>query len=168
MDNIFKDRTYMYIVSDILENKEFTKIKNCRHHGLNRLDHSIRVSYYSYLVCKRLKLNAVETARAGLLHDFFTENDLSQKKQRFSMFFHPYASLKNAKTYFRLTDREEDIIISHMFPSLPHKVPKYIESWIVSLVDKIVAIYEFYYSYGKNYVYKLSNMYVVLLILFRW
>ena len=117
----------MYIVSDILENKEFTKIKNCRHHGLNRLDHSIRVSYYSYLVCKRLKLNAVETARAGLLHDFFTENDLSQKKQRFSMFFHPYASLKNAKTYFRLTDREEDIIISHMFPSLPHKVPKYID-----------------------------------------
>ena len=55
-----------------------------------------------------------------------------------------------------------------MFPSLPHKVPKYMESWIVSLVDKIVATYEFYCSYGKNYVYKLSNMYIILLILFKW
>ena len=84
------------------------------------------------------------------------------------MFFHPYASLKNASKYFNLTEREKDIIITHMFPSLPHKVPKYMESWIVSLVDKIVATYEFYCSYGKSYVYRLSNMYVILFILFRW
>ena len=76
--------------------------------------------------------------------------------------------LKNASYYFELTDREKDIIITHMFPSLPHRIPRYMESWIVSLVDKIVATYEFYCSYGKNYVYKLSNMYIILMILCRW
>lgn len=168
LDNIFNDRGYMFIVDDILENCYFNEIKRCKHHGMNRLDHSIRVSYYSYLVAKKLHLNAVEVARGGLLHDFFVAEDLSSKKQKFSLFFHPYASLKNASEYFDLTEREKDIIITHMFPSLPHKVPRYMESWIVSLVDKIVATYEFYCSYGKNYVYKLSNMYIILLILFKW
>ena len=168
LDNIFNDRGYMFIVGDILNNPYFTEIKNCRHHGMNRLDHSLRVSYYSYLLAKKLRFNAVETARGGLLHDFFLTEELSYRKQKFSLFFHPYVSLKNASHYFDLTDREKDIIITHMFPSLPHKVPKYMESWIVSLVDKIVATYEFYCSYGKNYVYRLSNMYVILFILFRW
>lgn len=168
LDNIFKDYHYMYIVDDILNNKYFSEIKRCKHHGMNRFDHSLRVSYYSYLLAKRLGFNTVETARGGLLHDFFVTEDLSVKKQRFSLFFHPYVSLKNASYYFELTDREKDIIITHMFPSLPHRIPRYMESWIVSLVDKIVATYEFYCSYGKNYVYKLSNMYVILLILCRW
>lgn len=168
LDNIFKDRGYLFIVEDILNNQYFTEIKRCKHHGMNRLDHSLRVSYYSYLLAKKLGLNAVEIARGGLLHDFFVTEDLGARNQKFSMFFHPYVSLKNASYYFDLTDREKDIIITHMFPNLPHRIPRYMESWIVSLVDKIVATYEFYCSYGKNYVYKLSNMYVILLILFRW
>lgn len=157
----------MFIIDDILNNDKFKSIKNYRHHGMNRLDHSLRVSYYSYLIAKKLKLSSIEVARAGLLHDFFVNEDLTEKKQKLSMFFHPYASLDNASKYFDLTDKEKDIIITHMFPSLPHKVPKYIESWLVSLVDKAVATYEFYYSYAKNYVYKLSNLYIILLLLFR-
>lgn len=168
LDNIFNDQKYMFIVQDILSNPCFGEIRECRHHGMNRLDHSIRVSYYSYKLARKMHLNYREVARGGLLHDFFVQDDLSYRKQKFSLFFHPYASLKNAEKYFDLTERERDIIITHMFPSLPHKVPKYMESWVVSLVDKIVATYEFYCSYAKNYVYKLSNMYIVLFILFSW
>ena len=168
LDNIFNDRGYMFIVDDILENCHFNEIKMCKHHGMNRLDHSIRVSYYSYLVAKKLHLNAVEVARGGLLHDFFVTEDLSSKKQKFSLFFHPYASLKNASEYFDLTEREKDIIITHMFPTLPHKVPKYLESWLVSLVDKVVATYEFYYSYAAPRIYKVSNLYIFLLIFMKW
>ena len=112
-----------------------------------------------------MKLNYISVARAGLLHDFFVNEDLHGFKSKFSMFFHPYKSLDNSKKYFNLTDMEEDIIITHMFPTLPHKVPKYLESWIVSGVDKIIATSEFYYSYGMPYVYKLSNLYLFSLLL---
>lgn len=157
----------MFLVGDILSDEKFLKIKECRHHGLSRLDHSLRVSYYSYLITKKLRLDYEATARGGLLHDFFVNDDLTERKQRFSIFFHPYASLENSSKVFQLNDLEKDIIINHMFPTLPHKIPKYVESWIVSLVDKVVATYEFYSAYGRTFVYRFSHLYVMLLLLFK-
>ncbi len=168
MNNIYNDYQYFNYVNDIMENDKFMKLKECVHHGTSRFDHSLRVSYYSYLVTKALGLRYVETARGGLLHDFFVNEDLSYRKQKFSMFFHPYPALDNSKKYFKVNDLEEDIIINHMFPTLPHKIPKNIESWIVSIVDKLVAVYEFYESYGKVLFYKLPNLYIVLLFIFNW
>lgn len=165
MNIIYEDNEYMQLVSDILENNKFKKMSDCKHHGLTRLDHSLKVSYYSYKIAKKMRLNYISVARAGLLHDFFINEDLNGFKSKFSMFFHPYKSLDNSKKYFHLTEMEEDIIITHMFPTLPHKVPKYLESWIVSGVDKIIATSEFYYSYGLPYVYKLSNLYLFSLLL---
>lgn len=165
LDNMNKDIEYLKIISNIMENEKFNEIKKCKHHGLTRYEHSLRVSYYSYLVTKKLKLNYIDTARGGLLHDFFITDELGQKEQKLSVFVHPYKALTNSNNYFELTELEKDIIINHMFPTLPHKIPKYLESWIVSLVDKIVAIYEFYYSYGKTFVYRYSYL---LLLLFRF
>lgn len=165
LDNFYNNYEFYKIVKDILDNNKFMKIKECKHHGITRLEHSLRVSYYSYLIAKKLKLNYVAVARGGLLHDFFTNEDLSPKKQKLSVIFHPYEALKNASNTFKLSDIEKDIIINHMFPTLPHKIPKYLESWIVSLVDKVVATYEFYYSYGKTFMYRFSNLYIVLLLL---
>ena len=167
LDKANNDLEYLSIVNDIIENNKFMKIKTCRHHGITRYEHSIRVSYYSYKISKKLKLNYVDTARGGLLHDFFINDDMKEKEQKLSMFVHPYKALDNSKIYFSLTDLEKDIIINHMFPTIPHKVPKYLESWIVSGVDKIIAIYEFYYSYSKTFIYKFSKLYI-LILLFRF
>ena len=163
MDNFCKDSEYFNIIDDILNNDKFKKTADCKHHGLTRMQHSLKVSYYSYIIAKKLKLDYRAVARAGLLHDFFVENDLDGKKKKFSVFFHPYKSLENSVYYFDLNDMEKDIIISHMFPTLPHKVPKYLESWLVSFVDKTIATYEFYCSYGKPYSYRLSNLYIFML-----
>ena len=162
------DNLYQDIINDIMSNKKFKKLNECVHHGTTRLEHSMRVSYYSYKITKKLKLNYIETARGGLLHDFFLNDDLTYKKQKLSMFFHPYPALENAQKYFKTTPLEEDIIINHMFPTLPHKIPKSLESWIVSMVDKAIAVYEFYESYGKTVVYKLPNLYIILLLLLHW
>lgn len=166
MDNINNDLEYLEIVSNIMKNIKFNEIKKCKHHGLTRYEHSLRVSYYSYLVTKKLNLNYVETARAGLLHDFFITDELQGKERKLRLILHPYKSLKNSKNYFELTKLEEDIILNHMFPILPHKIPKHLESWTVSLVDKIVAVYEFYCSFNKTFLYRYSNIYF-LLVLFR-
>ena len=168
LNSIEKDKDYLEIVDDILNHDKFTKLKKCIHHGTSRFEHSVRVSYYSYKITKTLGLNYIQTARGGLLHDFFENDDLSLKKQKLSMFFHPYSALKNSKEHFEVSELEEDIIINHMFPSLPHKIPKHIESWIVSMVDKAIATYEFYESYGKTKVYKLSNVYMMIILLLHW
>ena len=76
-----KDKAYNYIINNIINNKDFLKIDSCRHHGITRLEHSLRVSYYSYKVSKFLKLDARQTARAGLLHDFFIDEQLNKKER---------------------------------------------------------------------------------------
>ena len=56
-------------------------------------------------------------------------------------FTHPKTALKNASQVFELNDREKDIIIKHMFPLTPG-LPRFKESWIVTISDKICSIME--------------------------
>lgn len=168
LNNIYDNSEYMDLVFDIMDNKDFNKLKNNKHHGLTRFDHSVKVSYISYMIAKILRLNYKETARAGLLHDFFDNNDFDEKQLKFRLFCHPYKSLENADSKFYLSDMERDIIVSHMFPMIPYKVPKYMESWVVSSVDKLVAVYEFVYSYSKLLSYKFANLYILLILIGRY
>ena len=143
MKKYYEDNNYMNCVKDILEHDEFKKLGFIVHHGDNRLDHSIRVSYNSYRLAKLFRLDYYKTARAGLLHDFFFEDNQSlTKKERLSVLFnHPEYACLNAKKYFYLSSLEEDIIRSHMFP-IGKNIPKYMESWVVDIIDDISSIYE--------------------------
>ena len=149
--NHLEDRKYRILVDDIIENKEFLKLENIIHHECNRFNHSVRVSYWSYKIGKSLKLDYERIARAALLHDFFFEdNTNSDYKTRIAtMLKHPKYALENAKKYYDLTELEEDIILTHMFPIVP-RLPKYIESWMVDIVDDIVSIYEKTYVIRKQ------------------
>lgn len=48
----------------------------------------------------------------------------------------------NAKKYFDLNEIEKDIILKHMFP-LTITLPRYKETFLVLIVDKIVSSKEF-------------------------
>ena len=163
MKNI-NDYEYISLVSDILDNKDFNKLSTIEHHGTNRLDHSIKVSYYSYLVAKKLNLKYKEVARAGLLHDFFMSYEDRTSFERFiSTFTHPKYAWINASKLFDLNDREKNIIRTHMFP-INLAIPRYLESWLVSIVDKGVAFYEFYHSYSP--IFRTAINYLYFFILF--
>lgn len=138
--NRYPDKEFFDIIEPIINNKEFQKTKNITHHGITRYDHSMRVAYISYKITKLMRLDYKETTEAALLHDFFTteveyENGFSR------LIKHPKYAVENAKKHFVINEKQEDIIKTHMFPItlLP---PKYLESWIVDLVDDISAIYE--------------------------
>ena len=165
MDKYYNDTLYYEIVDDILLDNEFKKIDKCVHHGLSRLDHSCRVSYYSYKVTKALKLNYVDTARAGLLHDFFL-NKYNTKNSRKLLISHPSIALNNAKKHFVLSDKEKNIIKCHMFPVSISVFPKYRESVVVSLVDKVMWFYEKVTGYSKEIHYNLGKtaIYVFLFL----
>lgn len=156
-------KEYNLIINDIINNCEFLKISSIEHHGTSRLVHSKRVSFYSYLICKKLGLDYIAGARAGLLHDFFLSSDDRTKVERFtSTFTHPKRALRRANQYFSLNDKEQNIIVSHMFP-VNVRLPKYMESWIVSLVDKVVGLYEFLVSFSFKQCC-VPNLYLLLLI----
>lgn len=160
MNSQKQDLEYTRIVKNILEHDEFKKIQTIEHHGVNRFDHSVRVSYYSYKVAKALHLDYEQTARGGLLHDFFmSPEERTQKDRLVSTFVHPKEAVATAKTYFDLSKKEEDMIRSHMFP-INLSVPKYMESWIVSSVDKAVAVNEL----SHKFKFKLRYAYNILLL----
>lgn len=163
MERFYNDIEYIQIVQEILKDSEFQKIRNIEHHGITRMDHSIKVSYYSYRLAKAFQLNKKEVARAGLLHDFFFSSEERNFKDRvISTFTHPKKAVKTAEANFTLNKIEENIIHSHMFPFYC-SIPKYAESWIVTIVDKIVGSGEFLQKFGYKLSY-LVNIYIIVLL----
>lgn len=138
------DQEYVNIVGDLIDQPAVQKLGNyIQHHYQSRLQHSIAVSYDSYRIAKKLGLDYKSTARAGLLHDLFyydwrtTKFDLGTHA-----FIHPRVALRNAEKLTELNAKEQDIILKHMFGATL-ALPRYRESWIVSLVDDYEAEHEF-------------------------
>ena len=53
-------------------------------------------------------------------------------------FDHPRAAARNAEQLTELTDKERNIILSHMWP-LGGQLPRSMEAWLVDLVDTLCA-----------------------------
>lgn len=155
---------YNIIIKDILSNDKVLELDNHIHHKTTRLTHSKRVSYYSYLVCKKLNLDYVSVARGGLLHDFFLNNYHDESSYKL-LRNHPLIAYNNASKYFNLNNKEKNIIESHMFPINIKHIPKYKESYIVSIVDKVVGVYEKIIGYTNEIKILTSNKIVYILIL---
>ncbi len=159
------DSEYLHIIKEIVNDEEFLKLKDSIHHGTNRYDHSLRVAYMAFNYAKKRDLDYKTITKGALLHDFFENpENLKTTDRIISTFIHPKKALKNAKNKYELNEIEEDIIISHMFP-INLRLPKYKESWIVSLCDKRVAIDEFLAT--VNFKFKLtSNLLLIILLSF--
>ena len=152
------DKEYLGIVSDILDNESFKRLSFEVHHHGSRLDHSIRVSYWAYRVCKRLGLDYVSASRAGLVHDYFFNYEFCCSKF-YKLTHHYERAIVNASKMISLNDMEKNIICSHMFP-IGGKVPKYLESVIVDIIDDLSAIYEVIYC--RYYFLKYSFLCLVI------
>ena len=142
----YNNNEFYKIINEIINLEEYKKLKEINHHGVSRYDHSLRVAYFTYLVTKKLHLNYKEATRGAILHDFFTD-DVAEYREIFKLRRHPNCALKNASNIIDLTEMEKDIIKKHMFP-ITFSPPKYLEGWIVDIIDDISAIYE------KGYVTK--------------
>lgn len=159
-----KNDLFYDIVEDILMNEDFAKLKRYLHHGMDRYGHSLRVARISYEITRFLCLDYEKTARAALLHDFFLKDNLllNTKDRIVTLFKHPDYALENAEEYFELSDLEKDIIVTHMFP-IGRKIPRYLESWIVDLVDDVVSIYEKIYGIQKRMSFATSFLFILFM-----
>ena len=136
------EEEFLEYINEILENKEFQKRKKFMHHENETVyEHVLKVAYSSYLYAKKHNLNKRDISIGALLHDFYYKpwQDLTEKRPFFKQhgFVHASEALENAKKHFPhlLNPRIEDIIKKHMFP-LNIALPKYKESWVVTMMDK--------------------------------
>ena len=145
---------YYALIADLLELEEIQQLKQFRHHIMTtRFQHCLNVSYYNYKLCKSLKLDAKSAARAGLLHDLYfydTKAYTHSKPAVRHSKHHPELALRNAEKLLKLNEKERDMIQNHMFP-MTFALPRYAETYLITLVDKYCAVIEFLLPQPKRF-----------------
>lgn len=155
-----EDLIFKSYLEEVMKKKKFLKMNRYIQHGnTSCLLHSIAVSYYSYRLAKFLRLNIheKELIRGALLHDYFLYDWHAKYKPTRNVGLHgrihPKIALFNARKDYDINELEADIIARHMFP-LTFTPPKYKESIIVCLVDKVLSTYE---VFSKNAYAKITD-----------
>lgn len=158
---LFED--WLSLVENILLHDEFQRRKMfLHHHDMTVWDHSILVSFKSFLVGRIFHADVRVCAIAGLLHDFYSQAWLSSpelesfldgkyvqlmkvKKPLFKKhgFTHARDAAKNYVKFFpELEDKKiTNSIKRHMFP-LNIIPPRYKEGVIITAVDKWNSVHE--------------------------
>ena len=168
---VIEDEEFHKIIDEIINNDMVQEMKNYRqHYNTSCFEHCYWVAYYCYRICKKLKLDYKSAARAGMVHDLFLYDWREPSKTHtFHAFTHGRVACKNAEKIIDLNLIEKDIIKNHMFPITPI-LPKYKETWIITLVDKFCALREtrigFQRKFAKSKAYRLA-MIIVCFFIFR-
>ncbi len=153
---------YKNCISDLIDAPIVQTMNNFTQHSIvTTLEHCLFVSYISFIICKFLGLNYYAAARGGLLHDLFLYDwHNEQHRGKLHGFTHPKTALNNANIHFELSAMEQDIIKKHMWP-LTIRLPRYKESYIVSLADKFCCIFEVLGLYRMIWVTRIMKIHVL-------
>lgn len=140
--------SYYGCIEDIIDCPQLQRLKGITHHiSTTRFQHCVNVSYYSYIVCRKFRWDARSAARAGLMHDLFyydrkEYNSLKVKGQFSHSRAHSVIAVRNAAMLTNISPLERDIIERHMWPLTIH-LPKYKETYVITVIDKYCAVLEF-------------------------
>jgi uncharacterized protein len=137
---------------DILKSDGMIESKNYIQHGDTSVyHHCVLVAAICLAMAKKLKIEVDEKTlvRGALLHDYFLY-DWHEKDDdhKWHGFIHEKRALKNAQRDFKLNHIEENMIESHMFP-LNFNLPRFRESILLCVADKVSAVMEFFKSRKK-------------------
>ncbi len=152
---------FFSILEGIYDSEEVQGLAIYPHHrDIDRLQHVFSVTYLTYYLSKKLNLDYKSATRAACMHDLFYYDWYDGKTGKWHNmhgFKHPYFAYLNAKElYPELNKIESDAIKKHMWPLTP-AIPRYKESFVVSLSDKYCATREFLYSSSKKYKTRFLN-----------
>lgn len=171
--NFTSIREFENIICDLVNNETVQKMKYYKqHYETSCFEHCKMVAYCCYLICKKYNLDYISATRAGMLHDLFLYDWRFRQDGRKGLhaFTHPRTALENASKLFNLNEKECDIILKHMWPVTFFSFPKYMESFIITLVDKYCAIQESIKAYKSRrklqvayrYAYVFLSMFILL------
>ena len=103
--------------------------KFIQHGSVTTYEHCLRVTRIAFWLNIHLHARADEASlvKGAFLHDFY---------------LYDWHNCSNAETVFKLTDKEKDIIQSHMWPLNPTDIPHSREAALVCMADKMSSSYE--------------------------
>jgi uncharacterized protein len=143
--DLSEEEDYYGCVKDLLSDKNILRLREYTHHcGTTRFQHSLNVSYYNFRLCRFLHLDARAGARAGLFHDLFFYDRHEHERVKGEGWHgigHPKVAFFNTCELFSISQKEGDMIANHMWPLSP-RLPKYRETFVITLVDKFCACAE--------------------------
>ncbi len=116
-----------------------------QHQGNTTYQHCRNVALTSYKLAKtlNLKIDGKALATGAMLHDYYLYNTTEMESSNYEHGVnHPQIALENAQKYFELSEREKNIITSHMWPLTITAVPKGKEAVLVVITDKYCALRE--------------------------
>lgn len=163
MTRVEKEKHFRLLVDEIAEDVRTQQMKNYIQHGkITTFDHCMRVAKLSYALNNALKVksNEKELIRGAFLHDYFlydwhTDFEIKKAPEDWFLpfklvhkffhlhgFTHPQSAMENAKRDFNLTDKEAQIIRSHMWPLTLLHPPKSREAVLVCCADKLASLQE--------------------------
>ena len=132
--------------ADIINSKNMQMEKEFMQHGtVSVFDHCLSVATMCVKIASLniIKVDYASLIRGALLHDYFLYDWHNSKcKEGLHGYKHAKIALKNAKRDFDINKIEANMIKSHMFPLNLFSFPKYNESIILCIADKICATKE--------------------------
>ena len=135
-----KDARFLELIGPYISTPEFQKLRNTKHHNDSVYDHTLRVAYKAYRLGKIFRASETELLRGALFHDLYFHDWRDAEFIHNHGWTHPGIALNNARELFGpLTDREEDMISTHMWPFNIKSFPSYRESLILTFSDKWIA-----------------------------
>ena len=143
-NNPINNDEFLSIIKELIDNKTVQEMKKYRqHYETTCFDHCYMVSYYCYLICKKYHLDYISATRAGMLHDLFLYDWRVRQPNRKGLhaFTHGKTACDNASQIFDLSQKEKDMILTHMWP-VTMQFPTSIEGLILTFVDKYCAMSE--------------------------
>ena len=146
-------------ISDLLKQPDVLAMKDIAQHAdVNCLQHCLYVAYLSFRMCRFFHLDYHAAARGALLHDLFLYDwHIPGGHEGRHLFSHPVAALKNASRITKLNKKEENIILSHMWPATPNRPPHSWEAFLVGCADKLCAVSEVLHFYHAAHMEKKLN-----------
>ena len=168
LEKIYNDKEFINVIDDMINNKTVQEMKKYRqHYETSCFDHCLEASYFCYKICKKLHLDYISCARAAMVHDLFLYDWRVRQPGRKGLhaFTHPKYAYENASKIFDLNKKQKDIIVKHMWPVTFFSIPRYAESFILTLVDKYCALKESYNYYSGKVVSKKFLRYASFLLL---
>lgn len=116
------------------------------HHRVTRYEHVLLVAQLSFRIARAWGLDSRAVARSALLHDLYhggkDANYLRHSRT------HPLTALHNAMNVTTLSEKEQNIIASHMWPLCTAR-PQSREAWLVNAVDTLTAFVDVLGCNGK-------------------
>lgn len=125
------------LISDLQYTQAVQQLRyDSHHHRVTRYDHVLLVAQLSYRIARAWGWDAQATARAALLHDLYHGGKDSNYVRHART--HPLTALDNALELTALSEKEQNIIASHMWPLCATR-PQSREAWLVNIVDTLTA-----------------------------